>query len=192
MALYVLDENKNRHEVDASDGLMTQVAEKIKGKADNKNHYISFITEAQYDALKQAGQLEVDHYYFITDDSTIDDLMDAYEALSQRVPEIDALHELYVALNQRVTALENPPTITFSIDGVQFTAKQGMTYGQWAISSYSDPNVSGEGFGITGRSIIYDDGTTTLKYLSKTIGTLSLVRASDLITNGDARYLVAL
>ena len=66
----------------------------FKNPVDNEGYKIAFCTQAKYNELEQGGQLEVNCYYFITDDSTFDDwntiitdLQNDFEELRQEVEE---------------------------------------------------------------------------------------------------------
>lgn len=106
MAFYVLDDHKNKVEAYDKEGLLalleqiiedqslsgidadTAFVTKIKGAVDGQTHKISFVTEAQYNELEQAGQIETDAYYFITDDTTAEDLESAIEELRTEINSI--------------------------------------------------------------------------------------------------------
>ena len=49
----------------------------LKNSIDNKGYKIAFCTQAKYNELEQAGTLEHDCYYFITDDTTVEDIFDS-------------------------------------------------------------------------------------------------------------------
>lgn len=96
---YVLDENKNLIEAYSkedvlalleraiADGDLSSVEEdsafvsKFKSLIDGETHHIEFVTQAKYNELSAAGQLVSNTYYFITDDTTAEDLEAAIERI---------------------------------------------------------------------------------------------------------------
>lgn len=74
MAYYLLDENKNKIEVTSIDQFFTTIATQFHSDLNNTNHHIEFVTQAQYNQLENDEQLVANTYYFITDDTTAEDL----------------------------------------------------------------------------------------------------------------------
>ena len=91
---YVLDENNNKVEAFDKQGVLALLDQAIReGKLDaitadsafiNKikccvsggTFNIAFVTEAQYNALKAANKLKANTYYYITDDTSYNDILD--------------------------------------------------------------------------------------------------------------------
>jgi hypothetical protein len=107
MAYYVLDENKNKVEAYDKEGvlaLLEQAIEdgdlshieadsafvsKIKSLINGTTHHIEFVTQAQFNQLENDDELVPNTYYFITDDTTAEDLEDAVNGIldgTTRVP----------------------------------------------------------------------------------------------------------
>lgn len=79
---YLLDENKNLVEVvNIEDNLFRTRLEKIHSEVNDTDHNIEFVTQAQYNQLVASGQLVGNTYYFITDDTTAEDLEDAIQGI---------------------------------------------------------------------------------------------------------------
>lgn len=96
---FVLDENKNLIEGYDKEGvlaLLEQAIEdgdlsgieadsafvsKLKSLVNGTTHHIEFVTQAQYNAIEQAGTLVPNTYYFITDDDTAEDLENAVNGI---------------------------------------------------------------------------------------------------------------
>ena len=80
----------------------------LKNPIDNEGYKIAFCTQAKYNELEQGGQLEVNCYYYITDDSTFDDwntiitnLQTDFEELRQEVEEA-----IETGMRYRLTSIE--------------------------------------------------------------------------------------
>lgn len=74
----------------------------LKNPIDNNGYKIAFCTQAKYNELKAGGLLEVNCYYFITDDTTADDLNDAIDGLDSRVDTLEPLSNLLKELTNAV------------------------------------------------------------------------------------------
>jgi hypothetical protein len=99
---YVLDENNNKVEAYdkqevlaaiekaiADGSLADLVADaafvtKLKCCVGGGTHQMAFITQAQYNELKARGSVATGCVYFITDDTTVDDINTAIEQLEQK------------------------------------------------------------------------------------------------------------
>lgn len=57
----------------------------FKNPVDNQAYKIAFCTQAKYNELQSGGQLEANCYYFITDDSSYDDLDNAISNLQTQI-----------------------------------------------------------------------------------------------------------
>ncbi len=102
---YVLDENNNRIDAFDKEGVLAAINEAAaNGSLDsivNNEAFISrikccvaggtfnfaFVTQAKYNELKASGNLKPNGYYIITDDTSADDINEAFEALTQTVNE---------------------------------------------------------------------------------------------------------
>lgn len=103
MKYYVLDENKNLVEAYDKEGVLAVLAQAIEdGSLDNitsdsafiskikccvngVSNNIAFITQAKYNELEANGELRENTYYYITDDTTCEDINAALEALNEAI-----------------------------------------------------------------------------------------------------------
>lgn len=102
---YLLDENKNLVEGFDKEGFLalleqaidqgslenidedSAVASKIRSVLNGTTHHIEFVTQAQFNQLEAEGKLVANTYYFITDDTTAEDLEGAIETLQEDLEE---------------------------------------------------------------------------------------------------------
>lgn len=127
MAFYVLDENKNLVLSFDAEGFLailqqaiadqslanidpdSAVASKLRSIINGTAHHIEFITAAQYNDLEAHGELVEGTYYFITDDTTEQDLEEAVSGLVEGVGTLNTRTETLEGavqnLNQSVGAL---------------------------------------------------------------------------------------
>lgn len=121
MAYYVLDDNKNLVQSFDREGFLailqqaiadqslenidedSAVASKLRSNINGTAHYIEFVTAAQYAELETQGALVLGTYYFITDDTTEEDLETAISGL---ITTTDGLTETVGNLVPRVGAVE--------------------------------------------------------------------------------------
>ena len=107
MAFYVLDENNNKVEAYDKEGVLAVLAQAIEdGSLDNitsdsafiskikccvngVSNNIAFITQAKYNELEANGELRENTYYYITDDTTCEDINAALEELNERITAAD-------------------------------------------------------------------------------------------------------
>ena len=103
---YVLDENKNLIEGYDKQGVLSVLEQaiengdlenidedsafvsKIKSLLNGTTHHIEFVTQAQYNALEADEQLVPNTYYFITDDTTVEDLEEEIGEIKQDISDI--------------------------------------------------------------------------------------------------------
>lgn len=103
MAFYVLDENKNLVLSFDAEGFLailqqaiadqslanidpdSAVASKLRSIINGTVHHIEFVTAAQYSDLVNRGEIVAGTYYFITDDTTEEDLEAAIAQLQEGV-----------------------------------------------------------------------------------------------------------
>lgn len=62
---------------------------RFKNPVDNQSYKIAFCTQAKYNELESGGQLEANCIYYITDDTTLEDLEDAIDDLNDRCDSIN-------------------------------------------------------------------------------------------------------
>lgn len=80
----------------------------LKNPIDNQGYKIAFCTQAKYNELEANEQLEVNCYYFITDDSTFDDWNTIITDLQTRFNQLEADVEeaIETGLRPRITSIE--------------------------------------------------------------------------------------
>ena len=106
MKYYLLDENKNLVEGFDKEGFLalleqaieqgsledidedSAVASKIRSVLNGTTHHIEFVTQAQYNQLVADEELVVNTYYFITDDTTAEDLEEVVERNTTDINEL--------------------------------------------------------------------------------------------------------
>ena len=107
MAFYVLDENKNLVLSFDAEGFLailqqaiadqslanidpdSAVASKLRSIINGTTHHIEFITAAQYSDLENRGLLVAGTYYFITDDTTEEDLEQYINGLAEDIEAVE-------------------------------------------------------------------------------------------------------
>lgn len=111
MKYYLLDENKNLVEGFDKEGFLglleqaielgtlenidedSAVASKLRSALNGSTHHIEFLTEAEYNQLVEDEELVANTYYFITDDTTAEDLEEAItKILNGTTPVAEATH----------------------------------------------------------------------------------------------------
>lgn len=128
---YLLDENKNLVEGFDKEGFLalleqaiedgslenidenSAVASKIKSLLNGTTHNIEFVTEAQYNQLVIDEELVPNTYYFITDDTTLEDLL---QLLSNIINGNQVVGEALHSEGADETDFTNGPTYSFDID----------------------------------------------------------------------------
>lgn len=104
---YLLDENKNLVEGYDKEGFLalleeaieqgslenidenSAVASKLRSVFNGTTHHIEFVTQAQYNELETEGELVPNTYYFITDDTTLEEFEETINQLSDKVDELE-------------------------------------------------------------------------------------------------------
>ena len=104
---YLLDENKNLVEGFDKEGFLalleeaieqgslenidedSAVASKLRSALNGTTHHIEFVTQAPYNQLVAQGQLVANTYYFITDDTTAEDLEDAIQNIINGTTQVE-------------------------------------------------------------------------------------------------------
>lgn len=107
MSNYAINDNKEKVEVYTKEEILSiieQIIEdqslagitadsgfitKLKNYLDNTTYKIAFCTQAEYDALVQAGTVLTNCYYFITDDDTIEQLEALVNTLEAHINDLD-------------------------------------------------------------------------------------------------------
>lgn len=143
------DSDKNKYEAYSKEEVLEVIQETIssgelpeeinglvltfKNPVDNQAYKIAFCTQAKYNELVAAGQIEENCYYFITDDSTYDDLENAINTLqagvNQHTSEIEDIKEDITDINDDITALDGRVTTLESqgLDGRVTTLEGKVT-----------------------------------------------------------------
>lgn len=153
----------------------------LKSIVDGKAYKVAFCTQAQYNELEATGQLQADTYYYITDDESYDDIIDAIAAMQANITDLDT----------RVTTLEakkvtgtieylpttkvlfnliaSHPTIRFyTYVETESSIQQTFTFKQVFVTTYQSITLS-TGTYSWSTNAYYADGTavdpyTTLHY----------------------------
>lgn len=107
MKYYLLDENKNLIEGFDKEGFLalleqaieqgtlenidedSAVASKIRSVLNGTTHHIEFITQAQYNQLVADEELVANTWYFITDDTSYDELLEQVGVLQDKCDELE-------------------------------------------------------------------------------------------------------
>ena len=98
MALYVLDENNNKIEVTTE--VLSAVVRQVICCVSGTPHSIAFATQTKYNELQAAGALVRNCIYFITDDTTANDLDEKLEELTKTIDNIiQGRQDVYSAIN---------------------------------------------------------------------------------------------
>lgn len=129
MAYYVLDDHNNKIAAFDQEGILavlqqaiadqsledidpdSAVASKLRSVINDTTHHIEFVTQAQYNTLEQGGELIEGCYYFITDDTTAEDIEDAIDALED---DVDALQTGLNSAEADIAKLKIKSTTTAS------------------------------------------------------------------------------
>lgn len=81
----------------------------LKNYIDNQAYKIAFCTQAKYNELEASGTLETNCYYFITDDTSYDDIVESLNningGLTDANNEIDDINDGIDVINQRLDEL---------------------------------------------------------------------------------------
>lgn len=81
---------------------------RFKNPVDNQSYKIAFCTQAKYNELESGGQLEANCIYYITDDSTLDDINDKLDDLDNDVDDLkDAVFNGNLNVNQILSLINN-------------------------------------------------------------------------------------
>ena len=124
---YLIDENKNLVEVENMDeNLYTTIVEQLHSQLNGTTHHIEFVTQAQYNQLVADEELVANTMYFITDDTSYEDLEEAIEDI------VDGTTIVGSATNAEKTSFTNAgwSSIQLQGSGTTFTDvfSKGKTY----------------------------------------------------------------
>lgn len=175
MAFYVLDENKNLVLSFDAEGFLailqqaiadqslanidpdSAVASKLRSVINGTTHHIEFITAAEYSDLENRGLLVAGTYYFITDDTTEEDLEEAIGGLISRV---GSLEQTVGSLDTTLTFGE--PSAEFSVVTIKengtTTKKEPVPRGLYIARVYDQRDTSSPK--IASTLIVYYDGVS--------------------------------
>ena len=218
---YVLDENNNKVEAFDKQGVLALLSQAItEGKLDaitadsafiNKikccvsggTFNIAFVTEAQYNALKAADQLVVNTYYYITDDTSYNDILDFIreenefdEGILKRLNNLDTHTfnkltmgnirsvELKLELNNvYIFAIES---LTFTLATVAYKKNEDLTF----YSNLSDHALGGSHYRL--RYEYKANGNGSMLYFETNNPTLhndyKVIESSDTTSTLDIYY----
>lgn len=127
----------------------------IKSIVDGQAYKIGFCTQAQYNQLAASGQLQQNAYYWITDDTTYEDLVAYIEEIAANIDEIAAKADLV-----DTKKLDKPAYVGTTVAaGIQIDTTGlfcvlylDQTYQVWETYHIAIPNLTKDAFG----SICYD------------------------------------
>ena len=157
MAHYIHDEKNNRIEGMSKEEIYALLAAAIqsgelpsvdedtafvtmfKSIVDGKTYKMAFCTQAQYNELKEAGELVVDALYYITDDDTLE----LIEQLETEVEEfIDYVNEaISTGLRQRITSISTPLLFTTWNSSTTISYAAGYVMQYLIIGAYTNNQV---------------------------------------------------
>lgn len=176
----------------------------LKNYIDNQAYKIAFCTQAKYNELEAAGTLETNCYYFITDDTSYDDIVESLNningGLTDANNEIDDINDGIDVINQRLDELgfdegsftfTNASSTTASTNSIKKQGKRciaNLTLTFTATSQTMYINIP-SGFrpkANTALAIVYESGLFTytfgnILYYANTSGTISVGN----LTNGN-------
>lgn len=164
---YLLDENKNLVEVvNIEDNLFRTRLEKLHSEVNNTDHNIEFVTQAQYNQLEHDGELVANTYYFITDDTTVEDLEE----------HINQNDEAVASAVARVEAIEDGTTPAQKSTTTSFTNNNMQRYVVGNIGYVNLPTDRGFYY------LLWDNGTTrnvNFGVVEATVGTHAFAKDYD-------------
>ena len=149
MAKYVHDDNNNRIEALSKEeiyallaaaiqqGQLPSVAEDtafvtmFKSIVDGKAYKMAFCTTAQYNALEQAGELEADALYIITDDETYEALINNINSINNNINSLDTSVN---NINNKINKVSVDPSNITQAGIYVISASYTDTYEDFAIS----------------------------------------------------------
>jgi hypothetical protein len=79
----------------------------LRNPIDNLDYKIAFCSQAKYNELKAAEQLEANCYYIITDDTSYEDLDESLKEIKEQIASLDQDRQDIQDLKQDVTSLKN-------------------------------------------------------------------------------------
>lgn len=156
MKYYVIDENKNMVEAldkEAVEALLARAIQEgqlpsvdedtafvtmLKDPHTGETHKVAFVTQSQYNQLKADDQLIVGAYYFITDDTTADDLETALANLTEIANTAnDGVNSINNLLDTASTKVEEYPDID---DFIKWAYPISRNFPEGSVFTMSDIN----------------------------------------------------
>ena len=176
----------------------------LKNYIDNQAYKIAFCTQAKYNELEAAGTLETNCYYFITDDTSYDDLVASINnlngGLNEANDDIDDINDDITTINQRLDDLgfdegsftfTNASSTTASTNSIKKQGKRcianlTLTFTATSQTMYIDAPSGFRPKANTSIAIVYQSGlfTYTFMNLLYTINTSGTISVGNL-TNGN-------
>lgn len=133
MAFYVLDDNNNKVEAFDKEGVLAVLEQaiadgslaniaansafvsKIKCCVGGDTYKMAFITQAKYNELVKNSELTPNTYYFIVDDTTYEDMVKDFEALTEKVNDavkkVDNLTYIFEVRDKYIETRKDAPVI---------------------------------------------------------------------------------
>ena len=183
----------------------------LKNYIDNQAYKIAFCTQAKYNELEAAGSLETNCYYFITDDTSYDDIISTLNnlngGLNEATDDIDDINEDITTINQRLDDLgfeegsftfTNASSTTASTNSIKKQGKRcianlGVTFTATSSTIYISVPSAFKPKSNTGIVILTTSGIYTYTLLNQTysINTSGDIQVSGL-TNGNTYFIMIL
>lgn len=136
------DADKNKYEAYTKEEVLEVIQEAIssgelpeeinglvltfKNPVDNEGYKIAFCTQAKYNELEAGGQLEANCLYYITDDTTLDDIENTLDTLQEIVDDLDISNKV----DKEVVSGKYTTTITHNNGNIDIKSyfKDGASY----------------------------------------------------------------
>lgn len=103
--------------------LINGVALTLRNPIDNQDYKIAFCTQAKYNELEAGGQLETNCYYYITDDTSYDDMvseintaLEGFQSTIDLLPRTQELMQEEATEGQRQINVNNPSDVNNFIE----------------------------------------------------------------------------
>ncbi len=158
---YVLDENNNKVEAYDKEGVLAVLEQaiangslaslvadaafvtKLKCCVSGQTNRIAFVSQAKYNELKKAGTVENGVYYYITDDTTLEDINALLEELTETVNDLtETVNDLTANKASKSEALCFGELKSLSLETeTGILDKESLPYGTYQV--WYDIGVSG-------------------------------------------------
>lgn len=205
MSFYVLDENNNKVPAYDKEGVLALLSQaindgtletiladaafitKLKCCVGGGTYKVAFITQATYNELKAENLITADTYYFITDDTTAQEINSRLNEFNDKLAALDAIQLSIVNINETIKNINN--SFNESIENINnsFTAyskkseaRQYIKYQNFnstslifdnELDAYNQPRVNlkslllegktaDDTIGISGRLHVYFEGSS--------------------------------